>query len=113
MHEIRIAQDLSKIMLEVAGNEKLSVVTKVNISFGELIQIVPDIFDFAFREAVRGTIASDAQTDIEIIRVKLKCRKCNSEIDLKENMFVCSRCSSADLDIIAGKEMFIKSIEGE
>jgi len=113
MHEIRIAKDLSDIVLEVAGSEKLSVVTKISISFGEMIQIVPDIFDFAFREAVRDTIASSSEVDIEIIPVKLKCKDCNNEFSLKNSFFSCNKCSSSDLDIITGKEMFVKSIEGE
>ena len=45
MHEIRIAEDLSAIVLETARKENLSKVTKVNISFGQMIQIVPDIFN--------------------------------------------------------------------
>jgi hydrogenase nickel incorporation protein HypA/HybF len=113
MHEIRIAKDLSEIVLEVAGKEKLSVVSKINISFGEMIQIVPDIFDFAFREAVKDTIASSAVVDIEIVQVKLRCRVCNYEFNLNNSLFSCDKCSSFDLDIINGKEMFIKSIEGE
>jgi hydrogenase nickel incorporation protein HypA/HybF len=113
MHEIRIAEDLSVIVLEVAGREKLSVVTKINISFGEMIQIVPDIFDFAFREAVRDTIASGAEVDIEIIPVRLKCKDCNNEFNLNNSFFSCDSCNSSDLDIITGKEMFVKSIEGE
>ena len=113
MHEIRIAKDLSVIVLEVAGREKLSKVTKVNISFGQMIQIVPDIFDFAFRETVRDTMAMDAEADIEILPVKMRCKSCKNEFNINENTFYCSICGSADLDIMQGKELFIKSIEGE
>jgi hydrogenase nickel incorporation protein HypA/HybF len=113
MHEIRIAKDLSEIVLEVADREKLSDVSKINISFGEMIQIVPDIFDFAFREAVRDTIASGAEVDIEIIPVKLKCKDCNNEFNLNDSLFSCNKCNSSDLDIVNGKEMIVKSIEGE
>jgi hydrogenase nickel incorporation protein HypA/HybF len=113
MHEIRIAKDLSEIVLDVAGREKLLKVTKVNISFGQMIQVVPEIFDFAFRETVRGTIATDAEVNIEILPVKMKCRICSSEIFLESSSFSCSRCGSAETDIVQGKELFIKSIEGE
>ena len=34
MHEIRIAEDLSAIVLDAAVTEQLSKVTKINISFG-------------------------------------------------------------------------------
>lgn len=113
MHEIKIAEDLSQIVLEVAGREKLSKVTKVNISFGQMVQIVPDIFNFAFREAVRETIAVDAEVDIELLPVKLKCRICKDEFMIHDNNFSCSKCGSTELDIIQGKELFVKSIEGE
>jgi len=113
MHELRIAEDLTRIILEVAGKEKLSKVTDVNIIFGQMIQIVPDIFQFAFNEAVRETIAEDAKVNIEILPVKMKCRVCQNEFIISENIFACKSCSSVDLDMIQGKEIFIKSIEGE
>ena len=113
MHEIRIAEDLSAIVLEAAGKENLLKVIKVNISFGQLIQIVPDIFEFAFRESVRNSIAEDAELNIEIVPVKMKCMKCGSDFQVIENRFACSSCHSTDLEIIQGKELYIKSIEGE
>jgi hydrogenase nickel incorporation protein HypA/HybF len=113
MHEIRIAEDLSMIVLDAARKENLSKVTKVNISFGQLVQIVPEIFEFAFRETLRNSIAQDAETDIEIIPVKMKCKICGSDFQVKENLFACNECNSTDLEILQGKELFIKSIEGE
>jgi hydrogenase nickel incorporation protein HypA/HybF len=113
MHELRIATDLCAIVLEAADREKLSKVTKVNISFGQMIQIVPDIFNFAFRETIKDTIANDAIADIEILPVKMRCKGCSEESGFIENVFRCARCGSEDIDLIQGKELFIKSIEGE
>lgn len=113
MHEIRIAEDLSAIVLEAARSEKLSKVTRVNLSFGQMVQIVPDIFEFAFMEAVRDSIAEETEVDIEIIPVKMKCASCGSEFPVTGNLFSCNICSSTELEIINGKELFIKSIEGE
>jgi len=101
------------IVLDAARKENLSKVTKVNISFGQLVQIVPEIFEFAFREILRNSIAQDAETDIEIIPVKMKCKICGSDFQVKENLFACNECNSTDLEILQGKELFIKSIEGE
>jgi hydrogenase nickel incorporation protein HypA/HybF len=113
MHEIRIAEDLRDIVLEVATGENLHSVSKVNICFGELIQIVPDIFEFAFRESSRNSIASSARISIEIIPVKFRCRKCSNEFVLIANNYACKECGSSETDIINGKEMYVKSIEGE
>jgi hydrogenase nickel incorporation protein HypA/HybF len=113
MHELRIAEDLSAIVLETARNAKLEKVSKVNIIFGQMIQIVPDIFEFAFRECVRGTIAENAEIDLEIKTVKMKCCKCGNDFSIKESRFVCENCGSSDLKMVNGKELFVKSIEGE
>jgi len=113
MHEIRIAEDLSSIVVEAAKRENLLNVTRVNICFGQLVQIVPEIFEIAFREAVRNTPASNALLDIEILNVVMRCKKCGSDFHLTDNQFACNLCLSDDIIIIHGKELFIKSIEGE
>jgi hydrogenase nickel incorporation protein HypA/HybF len=113
MHEIRIAEDLSVIVLNTALSKNLSKVTKVNIIFGEMIQIVPDIFEFSFREIVRNSLAGSAELNIEITPVKMKCMHCGNDFQVKDNLFSCDICGSSDLEIIQGKELVIKSIEGE
>ena len=113
MHELGIAEELSSIVVETAKKENLSKVTRVSIIFGQLVQIVPEIFEFAFRETVRNTIASEAELSMEIVPVRLQCKTCGSDLPLEDNRFECSVCSSSDIEIVQGKEMFIKSIEGE
>jgi hydrogenase nickel incorporation protein HypA/HybF len=113
MHELKIAEDLAEIVINTALSEKLIKVTRVNISFGQMVQIVPEIFEFTFREAVRDTIAGEAELDLEIIKVRLKCNKCGSSDFLKDDIFACYQCNSSDIEIITGKELFVKSIEGE
>ncbi len=113
MHELRIAEDLSAIVIETAKKEKLSKVSRISIIFGQLVQIVPEIFEFAFREAVKDTVASEAELSVEVLPVKLQCKTCGNYYLLSGNGFSCSICNSTDIEIIQGKELFVKSIEGE
>lgn len=113
MHELRIAEDLSSIVLEAAADGKLLKVTKVNVTFGKMVQIVPDLFRAAFAEAVRDTPADHADVVIEIIPVRIRCRDCGNKSGESEYLYSCSCCSSTEFDIINGKELFIQSIEGE
>ncbi len=113
MHEIKIAEDLSAIVLETAKRENLSRITKVSIAFGRLVQVVPDIFEFAFRESVRDTVAENASVDFEIVPVTMSCQACGTRFRVNENNFSCEACGSQDLKILTGKELFVKSIEGE
>lgn len=113
MHEIRIAADLSSIVVEAAKKENMLNVTRVNVCFGQLVQIVPEIFEIAFREAVRNSPAGNALLDIEIVKVEMRCTNCGNDFRLTNNQFTCNQCLSDDIEIIHGKELFIKSIEGE
>ncbi|MGQ9620534.1 MAG: hydrogenase maturation nickel metallochaperone HypA [Bacteroidales bacterium] len=113
MHELGIAENLKAIVLEVAGKEKLSRVTKVNVSLGQMSQVVPELLETAFQIAMTDTIAENASLEMEIIPVRLKCSGCNAEFVLYENNFSCEHCGSQDVEIMSGTEMFIKSIEGE
>jgi hydrogenase nickel incorporation protein HypA/HybF len=113
MHEIRIAEELSAIVLKVAGKENLAKVDRVNISFGIMIQVVPDIFERAFRECVKNTIADSAELSVELLPVKIKCNSCSEESGLEGMDFRCNLCGSSDLEMVQGKEMFVKSIKGE
>jgi hydrogenase nickel incorporation protein HypA/HybF len=113
MHEIRLATDLARIVNETAIRENLARVTRINIQFGEMIQVVPEIFRFAFSEAVKGTNAEHAEVDLEIIPIALRCNNCMREFVINDLVFRCNYCDSVNLEIIHGKEMFIKSLEGE
>lgn len=113
MHELAIAKDLAAIVLAEADKAGLSEVNRINIAFGQMVQIVPDIFRFAFREAVAGTVAEDSEIDIEIIPVKMRCSVCGEDFIVDDNKFACSKCSSTDIVLVQGKELLIKSIEGE
>jgi hydrogenase nickel incorporation protein HypA/HybF len=113
MHEIRIAEDLSAIVLETALENKLSHVTAVNIVIGQMVAVAPDVFRMAFREAVMNTPAENARVRIEIVPAKLRCIECGTAFTMEESLFRCSSCGSANPEIIKGRELFIKSIEGE
>lgn len=113
MHEIRIAGDLSAIVVEAAMKGNLSRVTKVNVTFGQMVQIVPEIFQFAFSEAVKDTVAVNAELQIETVSVVLRCNECGIEFSLDDKLFTCGKCGSYDIEILSGKELYVKSIEGE
>ena len=114
MHEIRIAQDMQKIILEVASEENLNKINTVNVQFGEMVHIVPDIFCFAFEETSRNSLSEGAELNIEIIPVKIRCINCLKEYEIsREGRFECINCGSVEIEIIRGKELLIKSIEGE
>jgi len=113
MHEIKIAEELSVIVIDKAREAGLLVVDRVNVTFGQLVQIVPEIFEFAFRETVRDTVAAEAALNIEIIPLEMRCLSCGAEYSPGEYSARCRACGAIDITVVHGKELFIKSIEGE
>lgn len=113
MHELKIAEELIGIIKQVAEEENLKKVTRVNIQFGKMIMIVPDVFHFVFDGAVKGTVAKNARLYLEILPVKFVCKKCREETEIDDLLFVCPLCGSNDLELIQGRETVIESIEGE
>ena len=113
MHEIAIVEDVYRIILAVASENRISRIDRVNIVIGEYLQVKPSLFEFAFEAAGTGTVASGARLNIEIQPVELKCRDCGNLFILKDLKYKCPACAGSLLDIMKGKEMYIKSIEGE
>ncbi len=113
MHELKIAEELLGIVLQVAESENFKKVTKVNIQFGKMIMIVPEIFHSVFEGAVKGTIAKKAKLNLEILAVKFICKKCKRETEIDDLLFVCPLCGSNDLEMTQGRETIVESIEGE
>ena len=113
MHEVAIVNDLFRIIHEVAEKEQIKRIDKVHFSIGKMMQVVPDLFRFAFDSAKEGTIADQADLEIEFLPVKMRCKDCQNEFEVENNQFRCPACSGTDLDLIQGRELYIKSIEGE
>lgn len=112
MHELRIATDLVEMVVRYASDAGWQTVDRVNLTFGQFIQVVPDLFETAFREATRGTVAEGAELDIEIIPAELRCLGCGEPYMPSGDIHACRSCGSEEIDLIHGKELFIKSIEG-
>lgn len=113
MHEVAIVEDMFRIIYDIAEKEKLSRIDKVYFSVGKMMQIVPDLFRFAFDSAKEDTIADKAELELEFMEVKMHCTDCNHEFEVENNIFKCPVCGNSNLDLIQGREMYIKSIEGE
>ncbi|MRR19184.1 hydrogenase maturation nickel metallochaperone HypA [bacterium] len=112
MHELKIAEELAAMVAGYAAEAGMKSVDRVNISFGQFIQIVPEIFEAAFREAAKDSAAAGAELDIEIIPAELRCLGCGSEYAPADDLRGCSVCGSDQIVVKHGKELFIKSIEG-
>ena len=110
MHELSIAIALVDQIVEYAGANQLSRVDEVEIETGVLRQVIPEMMQTAFKEATGQTIVSEAILRIKEISAKARCRQCAMEFEPEIDNFLCPGCQRADVDILQGNEIILKSI---
>jgi hydrogenase nickel incorporation protein HypA/HybF len=107
MHELAIAESLVAAVLEHTGDRP---VTSVRIRVGRLSGVVPDALAFAFEVAVVGTALAGARLEIERPHGQASCRTCGRDFDLDDLILLCP-CGSADVEVLAGRELTLGSVE--
>jgi hydrogenase nickel incorporation protein HypA/HybF len=113
MHELSIAQALIEQVEEVAAREQSIRVERIVIVVGSLSGVEPDALHSAFSLVAEGTVASGAGLVIEKVAAKVKCLACGHESVAGMAFAGCEICGSQEVELSAGRELNIKSIEVE
>lgn len=65
---------------------------------------------FCFELATQGTPLEGAALKNEETTGRASCRSCGEEFDVADLILLC-RCGSADVRVIAGRELLVTSVE--
>ncbi|HKS50019.1 MAG TPA: hydrogenase maturation nickel metallochaperone HypA [Amycolatopsis sp.] len=107
MHELAITQSIVEAVAERFGGAR---VYGVRMEIGKLSGVVPDAVRFCFELVTEGTTVAGARLDIDEPAGRAHCRDCGGEFELDTPILLC-RCGSADVDVLAGGELRILSVE--
>jgi hydrogenase nickel incorporation protein HypA/HybF len=110
MHELAIAESIVRIASNHAGERR---VTKVELRVGALRQVVPSALEFSFELVAQGTPVEGAELEIEEVPVRGRCEDCGAESQIEGFPLRCERCGGLDLEVIAGEELSVESLELE
>ncbi|MBR6273728.1 MAG: hydrogenase maturation nickel metallochaperone HypA [Lachnospiraceae bacterium] len=117
MHELSIVKNLVKTVLSrytPAENEKI---ISVNVVMGEMHDYEEEWLTKYFVQMTAGTVLDGAMLKVERLPVKLRCRNCGAEFgNSKEEeavLLACKKCGSYDIEIVNGREFYIKELEVE
>ncbi len=107
MHEMAITQSVVDAVCEHAAGRR---VHSVRLQVGALCGVVADSMEFCFELATEGTVADGARLDLDMQPGSARCRTCGAEFALSDLILLCA-CGSADVDVLAGRDLKILSME--
>ena len=107
MHEMALTQSVVDAVCEHAAGRR---VHSVKVEVGALCAVVPDAMTFCFEMAVEGTVADGARLDIDVLPGAAQCRSCDAHFELSDPILLCP-CGSADVEVLAGRDLKILSME--
>jgi hydrogenase nickel incorporation protein HypA/HybF len=110
MHELSIAEAIVAIADRHAAGRR---VTRVDVSVGHLRQVVPPALEFAFALVAQGTSVEGAELVLSEVPAAGRCRSCGTEHQLDGFPFACQACDGLDVEVIAGEELLVESLDLE
>jgi len=111
VHELAITQSMFDIVLQHAQEAGARKVGKINLVIGELTGIVGECVQFYLEFLSKGTVVEGAVLDIETVPAKAACGSCGETFELKGSDWACPSCGGKSLEAVAGRELFVESIE--
>ena len=113
MHELAITQSMLDIVLEQAEKAGAKKVSRINLTIGELSGFVGECVQFYFNFLAKETPAEGATLAFTMVPATARCQSCHKLFKLKEFDWTCPHCGGNNIEITAGKELFVESIEVE
>lgn len=111
MHELSITEHILDHCIREAKKQNASKIRVIRLCIGRLNGLVPDCIQIYLDMLSEGTIAEGARIEAEFPPVKVRCRDCGHGGEITPHHLACPHCGSLRLQILSGKEFYIKSME--
>ena len=105
MHEATIVMSILGIARRAMADRPDALVSRIEISVGKLRAVEPCLLETCFAELSDGSACQGAALAINTIPITARCRDCGRITRINRFRFRCHTCSSADLDIVTGREL--------
>jgi hydrogenase nickel incorporation protein HypA/HybF len=113
MHEMAITQSIIDIALAEAQKVSARKITRINVIVGALSGAAIESIQFYFEYMAKGNAAEGAELDCKAVPASLKCGTCKNEFKPVGSAWICPQCQGVGLEISAGKDCYVESIEVE
>ena len=113
MHELSITQQILDIALNKAGEVGASTIKSIDLVIGDMSSVVDDCVQFYFDILSKDSIARGAQLSFKRIPLKMRCRQCGHVFTPEREAWSCPQCKEWNVEVMAGNEFYLDSIEVE
>ena len=113
MHELSITQSMLDLVLKQAEEAGAKEVRRINLVIGAMTGVVEECVQFYFKFLGQGTIAEGAVLAFTKVPTAARCQSCGKHFEVEEFAWACPHCGGNNLELTAGKELFVESIEVE
>jgi hydrogenase nickel incorporation protein HypA/HybF len=111
MHELSLVMALIDQVGEICRQEQAERLLRIEVVVGALSGVERDPLEFCFGIAAEDTVAAGATLVVEEVPVTVACRACGARSDPELPLLCCSACRSHDVEVVAGRDFYIKAIE--
>ena len=112
MHELSVATALVAQAERAARDADAERVTVVHLQLGRLSGLVPESLTFGYEIACQGTVLEGSRLEIERVEPVVWCTPCQAKVTLASpHRFRCPRCDTPSADVVAGRELHLRSLE--
>ena len=108
MHELSLCQAIVDTVLQHAEGRSLQ---RVNVRIGHFRQVVPDSLQFSWEVVTHGTDLAECELVVDHVPAVIVCRACGERTKLQRPLMLCGSCEGADVEVVAGEEFQIASID--
>jgi hydrogenase nickel incorporation protein HypA/HybF len=115
MHELSITKTLIEMAQKECAQNNIAALSRIIVELGELTAYKSEPMLFYFNILKKeNPVLRDTGLEIKTIRGRIRCNSCNNDSNIQEAfIMICPLCSSADVEILQGKDLILKQIEGE
>lgn len=110
MHELSIVLGIIELAERHASASNATVIEEVELDIGTLSGIELNALDFAWNQAIKGTMLQQATKKVNSIPAWAKCLDCEAEFAIAHYYNGCPVCGKHLLAILQGKELRLKSL---
>jgi hydrogenase nickel incorporation protein HypA/HybF len=109
MHELSICGSIAGIATRHADGRPVDT---IHLRIGQLRQIVPDTLVYCWSMVTTATELEGSRLDVDYVPARIRCRSCGNAEELGDYpVMLCSACDGADVDVLAGEEFLVTSLD--